>query len=413
VCEMSRQAVEGFATIEICRSKENMADECIVRDVQIFGKKYQGKILIGNFKLLNVLPGSRIAFSGSLEEGKKYSDFDYGRYLRKDGIYGIVRPDGVEILRSGDESAGVAQILNKLKNLLFFLCRKIELSLVQNFSGNVLGLIEGLLIGNTDHFSEETKETFRSTGIYHIVAVSGSHIVMISELILPFFFLAGFPKSQAYLLTIGVLFCFVLLIGWPASAGRAWVMGAFVFASQISGRQRKTNNILLFTASLVLLGNPLLIHDIGFQLSCASVFGLVNISPVIEKILSRQAVPGIFLKTTAGTLAAQIGTLPLTLYHFHTFSLISPFANLLVLWIIPLLTLGGMAYLALSVLSWRLAALIAFPLSLGAQYVLKISDLLGSISWANIVVVEPRLGWIIAGILIILILLPRCRSSEF
>lgn len=411
ICEISDESITAVAVIESCRNRDQGRGECIIRDVEVGGTSFQGKLLLQGIRPSAYYPGLRILFSGIIQQGKKYSDFDYGGYLRKDGIYGIVRPKSVSFLPGISSLRGAGRIFGGLKNWLFSLRNHIERSLSKDFHGDILALVEGLLIGTTDHFKESTKDVFRRIGTYHIVAVSGSHIIMISELILPVFFLAGFPKKLAYLLTAGVLFCFVLLIGWPASAGRAWVMGSFVFMSQIAGRQRKTNNILLFTASLILLGNPLLLYDVGFQLSCASVFGLVNFSPPIERFLSLFHIRGIFMKTTAATCAAQIGTLPITLYYFNYLSLISPIANILILWIIPLLTLGGMVYLALSFLSEFLASLVIIPILLGAKYVLRVSEMLGTIPWGGMTIRHANLGMALAGILILFIISPRCPPS--
>ena len=193
-------------------------------------------------------------------------------------------------------------------------------------------IINAFFLGSRGGIPDELNQAFKTSGIIHLIAISGSHITLLMvmlELLLPFFYVS---KNKAfYFISIAIVF-YVLLIGAPASAVRAAIMGwVFLFAKKI-GRLSKALNILFFTASVMLFLNPkLLFDDIGFQLSFLALWGIIEFIPRWEEKFSQW--PEIFgLKGIMFmTLASQIATFPVLAYNFKTLSLIAPVTNIFIL----------------------------------------------------------------------------------
>jgi competence protein ComEC len=138
---------------------------------------------------------------------------------------------------------------------------------------------------------------------------------------------------------------------------------------------------------------------VGFELSFVAVLGLVYFSPIIEKKIfellpkiKQQFCVELIIKLLSATLSAIIITLPLILYHFERFSVVAPVANILVLWIIPWLMLGGFLSLIISMIFFPMGQVLAWVVSLGLKYVIILVNLLGEKTWSSLEIGMPLAG---------------------
>jgi competence protein ComEC len=187
-------------------------------------------------------------------------------------------------------------------------------------------------------------------------------------------------RRQAFWFAVLGLLLFITMVGFPASAIRAGIMGFLVLFAQYIGRLNRSGNAILLAAAIMLLVNPKLLRDdIGFQLSFAAACGLIYLAPLIEKYF--QKIPN-FLSlrdSMVMTLAAQIMTLPLIIYHFDQLSVLAPLVNVLVLPIVPLIMMSGLASL-LTGLIWLPIARVAIWLPwLILSYLIKVVELFAEI----------------------------------
>jgi competence protein ComEC len=177
----------------------------------------------------------------------------------------------------------------------------------------------------------------------------------------------------------------VILVGVPPSAVRAGIMSILILFSLSVGRMARLINIVIITAAATLVFNPLLLGaDIGWQLSFAAVLGLIYLYPLIKKLLDR-----IIWKRLAwlgdiiaATLAAQFSTTPISLYHFGQVSLISPLANILVVWTIFFLTAASAIAIPLAAIFPALGNIFFLPSFIIAKYIMWIASILSLPSWA-------------------------------
>ncbi len=142
----------------------------------------------------------------------------------------------------------------------------------------------------------------------------------ISSIIFSFVLSIGFRKNQAFYLSLGLLFLYILMIGAQASAVRAFIMAGIWLLAEKSGRPSSGSRAVFLTAAFMLAQNPfLLANDVGFQLSFLAILGLVYFQQFFSRWLKFLPNPKIFpLKTTlAATFAAQIFTLPILIYNLH------------------------------------------------------------------------------------------------
>lgn len=221
------------------------------------------------------------------------------------------------------------------KMILFF-----EKSLDPTSSSLLLGIVFGI----KEKMPSEFMENLREAGVMHVIAASGMNVSMFGAFISSLF---GFflKRKIALALTVFAIVFYAFLAGLEASIVRASIMGILVFSSQIMGRQKLSFYILFFTAFLMLFVSPVLIFDIGFQLSFMATFGLLYLKPLIGNIksadfITRKVIAGDDVLTTT---VAQVSTLPIILSNFGTYSLLSIIVNGLLLWTIPfLMILGGL-----------------------------------------------------------------------
>lgn len=204
-------------------------------------------------------------------------------------------------------------------------------------------LLLGMVFGVKEGMPKEFLEDLRATGILHVIAASGMNVSMVAGFLSALF--AFFLKRQVAVVAsvIGVLF-YALLSGLEPSIVRASIMGAVAFSAQIIGRQYLAFYSLLLAGMGMLFVSPMLIFDVGFQLSFLATLGLILIGPLfggkggIGEILRRSVVG----EGVVTTVSAQVFVLPILLANFGMYSIFSIPANGLVLWTVPtLMVLGG------------------------------------------------------------------------
>ncbi|NPU99755.1 MAG: ComEC/Rec2 family competence protein [Brevinematales bacterium] len=188
-------------------------------------------------------------------------------------------------------------------------------------------LLFSLIMGNRTFMSYADMQSFRMSGIIHLLALSGLHIGIISMgivLILKRFM----RENAAYLISAFAVIIYMTLGGMGPSLLRAGIM--FVLYTFLRGIGRKPDfiDILLFSAFALLLIDPLLARNIGFVLSYVSTAAIVLLSGRVRDLLGLRGYYGGIL---AGTLAANTVTLPFLFYYFDGASVIAPLTNLLVI----------------------------------------------------------------------------------
>ncbi|MFA5936003.1 MAG: ComEC/Rec2 family competence protein [Patescibacteria group bacterium] len=203
-------------------------------------------------------------------------------------------------------------------------------------------LVTGILYGEQD-LSKLQRERFRSAGLMHIVAVSGSNVTVVVQFISLCALGLRFRRRNAFWVTSIALIVFVAFVGFSASVARAAFMGWFILLAREVGRLTTPSRLLLSAATVLLLLNPWQLRfDIGFALSFLAMWGLLEWAPIFERWLARLPNRFELRRTLAMTLAATLTTAPYLAWMFGRISLAGPMTNVLALPLIPFVMGWGM-----------------------------------------------------------------------
>ncbi len=300
--------------------------------------------------------------------------FDYQNYLEGLGITHQIRLRGNDFLMVKHPDATLYGMAAKFRNQIITNLKKAD------FGKEELGIIQALLLGQRNDISADTYDNYKNAGAVHILAVSGLHIGIIL-LFLQFLLrpMERLPKGKTLklILIVAMLWGFALMAGLSASVIRAVTMFSFVAYALYLNRPSNTFNILALSMFFILLTiNPMLIFQVGFQMSYAAVFAIVWIYPLLQRLWNpRNKIVRYFWQLLSVSIAAQLGVLPISLFYFHQFPGLFFISNLL---IVP----GLGMILAMGILVISLALLNVLPGILVTAY-----DTL--IRWMNAII-----GWV-------------------
>jgi competence protein ComEC len=358
--------------------------------------------------------GDRIRVKGYLELPPEDEEFDYRSYLERKNIYAYLPIGELEVL----EREGGFFLLRGIYDLR----TAAQDNIYQLWPDPEASLLAGILLGVESGISDRVQRAFRETGTTHIIAISGFNITIIAG-IFSRLFSKLLNRGQAALAALLGISLYTVLVGADPAVVRAAIMGGLsIFAGQIGRRQHGLNAAAL--ASLIMfLFNPQLPWDISFQLSLSATLGLILYAdPLANWFLGWSS--GFLPLDTARkltdpvseyflfTLAAQLTTLPVMIYHFRSFSLSALLANPAILPVQPpIMILGGLG-LILS-LVWlplgQMAAPLVYPFVL---FTIRIVEWFSRLPIRPAAANEVSLGWIV-GFYFLLIVLTFGREVLF
>lgn len=275
--------------------------------------------------------------------------FDYQAYLKSLGIYHELKIERDANYLSKNYSTSLFGIAALARNKIVFKLEK------AGFGQDELGIIQALLLGQRNSISAETYNNYKDAGAVHILAVSGLHIGILL-LLLQFIFrpFERLPNGKTIKLVVIVvlLWCFAFLAGLSASVVRAVTMFSFVAYALYLNRPSNTFNILALSMFFILLlFNPMLIFQVGFQMSYAAVFSIVWIYPMLQQFwFPKNIILKKIWQLLSVSIAAQLGVLPISLFYFHQFPGLFFISNLLIVPFLGLLLGMGILVMVLALL---------------------------------------------------------------
>ncbi len=186
-----------------------------------------------------------------------------------------------------------------------------------------LGIAEALLIGYKEDLDKDLVQAYSNTGVVHIIAISGMHLALIYFLLIRIFNHIPFLKKQEVLkaiLIIIFLWLFSLLTGSSGSVLRSATMFSFIVIGKLLFRNASIYNTLASSAFALLIINPYLLWDVGFQLSYLAVIGIVALQkPLFRLWYIRNKILRSVWELLSISIAAQLAAFPICIYYFHQF----------------------------------------------------------------------------------------------
>lgn len=290
--------------------------------------------------------GDLISVEGRTQSPKNFDDFDYVNYLAKDGIFSLAYyPKISEVTRTDFLNPAAISAVDNVKISIFRPIFKFKNIFKDSVSRSIAepnaALVNGILLGSRENIPQELKEAFNKTGTTHILAISGYNITIIG-LYVSYLLLFFMRRQKAFWVTVLAIIAFTVLTGASASVIRAALMGILVLLAYREGRFYSMANSIVFAgAAMVALNPKVLRFDAGFQLSFLATLGLVHLAPFFKEKLEKLPEFFNFKENFVATLSAQLAVLPVILYNFGNFSLVSLPANVLILPVVPLTMLFG------------------------------------------------------------------------
>ncbi len=381
--------ITGIVSNEPDIRQKNIKIEVKINKLEGVDREVKGKILITT----NLYPvyyyGDKLEITGKLQVPEQFQGFAYDRYLARYDIYSVCYYPKIIMLNAGQGNwfySKIFQLKNKLRGIIN-----------RGLSEPSANLGRAIILGDKKGIPENLRANFSQAGLSHIVAISGMHISILAALVMAMFLGLGLARRYAFYLASLFLVVYILLIGMPASAMRAGLMGFLVLWALNLGRLSKLTNSLVLAAGILLLFNPRLFRDdIGFQLSFLAVLGIVHVHPILNQWFDKIKIPkfrgirDVFIIT----IAAQAFTLPIIAYNFSQISLIAPLSNLLVIWTLPLLMITVLAAMVSSFIFSSLAVVFFLPAWLLLNYIIKTAELTVKIPYSYLEISYIWIGWL-------------------
>ena len=250
--------------------------------------------------------------------------------------------------------------------------------------------------------SEDLKQKLNIAGVRHITAISGMHIMILSGILMYLGIALGLYRGQAFYFAIILLLLFIIMVGAPASAIRAGIMGGLFLLAQKVGRLKSASRVIVFAAAVMLAFNPLLLKlDVGFQLSFLAVMGIIYLMPIFQYYFLKWFPIKFLGGLLSMTLAAQVFTLPILIYNFGYVSLVAPFTNVLVVPLLPYIMISGFIFGLSGMILQSLGWVLSWPSWLLLTYLVIVVDFFSqapkasfAISWIWLMVFYLILGLI-------------------
>lgn len=256
--------------------------------------------------------------------------FDYKKYLSRQDVYfqtylpnDIIKTEKRSIAFEDQVKQKRLDVLNKINH--------------SSFSPKIQEFLKGIILADRTDMDAETVKDFNQTGLTHLLAISGSHMViifwitlLICNQVIPVRF-----RRLSIILSILLIWIFAVFIDYGNSVMRSCLMITCYYMMVLLQRKSDLLHSLALSAFILLIIDSNQFFDVGFQLSYVAVLGIWWLTVPIKKLFRKPKLKAenFFYDITAMTFAAQIATLPLVIYYFHQFSLMSVLANL---FIIPL-----------------------------------------------------------------------------
>lgn len=244
--------------------------------------------------------------------------FDYAAYLKRQGVGAVCYvPSGSWRMTDSDMGFSIQRQADICRNYLLNIYREFHIE------GDEFAVLAALTLGYTDALQPDLRASYSATGAMHILSVSGMHVGVVYVVMA--FLLSFLNKNQRQKVIKAIvislfLWGYAFLSGLSPAVVRATLMFSFVAVATCLERKSQIYNTIFMSAFFMLLYNPNFLFDVGFQLSYSAVLSIIFFQPIIGKLyIANNKYSKAVWDLFSVSLAAQLGTMPFTLYYFQQF----------------------------------------------------------------------------------------------
>ena len=364
------------------------------------------KILI-NIKMSQDIPsikyGDSLYIEGEFkqpEEARNYKGYNYKQYLKTKKIIGTVELEKVKILKSSNGSF--------IHNIQKYIRDTINGTLTDE-EGN---LLLAILLGDKDKLSEDIQESFKTSNLSHMLAVSGAHV---SYIILGLTYVLQnsiIGKKNGKIVCIIFLLAFMAITNFTPSVTRACIMAILTLFSSIIYRKSDVYTNISVAALITLIFNPYSLLDLGFQLSYGGTIGIIIFIKRIQEKKSNSKVINYIKQMALVSIYANIIIIPIMMYHFNTVSFTFIISNIMASPILGIIVITGFLFIIASITVKPLTRLIDIFIKPILIILIKISQICSKLPFSNILVVTPYMFNVISYYAIILYCIKSKKNNK-
>lgn len=357
---------------------------------------YSGGKRLGEIRLScdrDLGAGSRVHAVGRI------SRFENDAYGRSRVLRGELRK--VKVIRLVSVDEGFPGPLPWLRNEL--------LAAIAPETDPARSLIAGVVCGRSSELrAQPAGDLFSVTGTAHLIAVSGSHLAIVGFVIESALQKTRLSRGLQRGLLVLALAAYAVFTGASPSAVRACCMVAVTLVVNGAGRRRHGLSALFLTMTIFMLLRPTVLFEMGFQLSCVSVFAILCFCPYATYALGELSVPSGVASILSVTLCSQIATLPVTIPAFGMFSLIAPLANAVIGPVISVLLASSVVLVPCSLVPLLRHGALVVPMAI-ARCALFFEQLFAAVPGASVSVPPdtPLVYVVPFSLVVLLVLWPR------
>lgn len=282
--------------------------------------------------------GDKVTFTARISEPHNYNNpgaYDFAAALKRQGITARAGIVGERLAIAEAGGSSWREVISSLRSAF-------SNSMNAAMPSEQAAILFGTLFGGYTDIPKSVVKDFSTTGLVHILSVSGTHIALVAGAILWVGRAAGLSRMAAAVTASLAVLLYGLLAGFTPPVLRSAAMGIISLTAVVFGREKDARTALALSALVMLVFTPGLIYDLSFQLSFAATAGLVLLCPPLTQRLE-QRLPSWLAAGLAVTLAAQLSVLPILAWYFNSLSLSAFIANIVLLPAIEIIVIVGLA----------------------------------------------------------------------
>lgn len=384
---ISLENVNIVGTIVSSKKEKQYINEYKIETEKINNIKLKKKFILLT-KNKEIEYGNKIKLEGTYikpSKSRNYRGFDYSNYLKTENIYGTIEQNGkIELIKE------------KNINYFFIILYKVKNKIIKNinnkFPEETRGVFLGILLGDKSSIEENVRQNFADSSLSHILAVSGTHISYVVICISVLFKKLKLNKNIRKVLTSLVLFMYLYLVDFSASATRAVIMSNIVILQMLFYRKQDTITTITFSSIIILINNPYAILNIGFLLSYGGTIGIilfVNKISIESKEDFFQRFKSYLKDICIVTISAQTIIMPIIIYYFNTISFTFIISNIIASLIIGPIIMIGLVIIAISFFKIPIISLIIRFYNILIVILVKTADIISKIPISKIYLKTP------------------------
>lgn len=362
------------------------------------------RIFVNTEKIPNVKIGNIIKVRGKLrqfEEAANKGNFDSRKYYLSLGFYGKIEAGTIEIINS--DYSGIRQGLYELRMEIIERLEKLcsDNNGIFSIINNKNGIIGAIILGDKTDLDSDIKELYSVSGIAHILAISGLHISFIGMAIYRLL-RRRFRFLFSAAVSIPVVLSFGIMSGFGISTIRAIIMFILKIIGEVLGRKYDAITAISFAGLVLLVQNPFVVCNSGFQMSFGAIIAIVLILPIVEEILNTD---NKIIKVISANFTISLVMNPILAWNYYELPTFSFLLNIVVVPLMSVVIVSSIAGIFCSYIMFGFGKAVIFPGCGILELYTFLCNIINKSSVASIVVGQPKVTIIIVYYAILLVVL--------